>query len=151
MKLFILLFFISFNTLASGWIDIHLTTKHENKYYVIDKEAKEYNANNGGIGLTYDLNSTMSVKGGFYNNSYYINSNYVSIDLHTNYKHFNVGADIGMVTGYRGIIDDNYATPLLLPNLTAKNKYAKIQLGYIPAFLAPNDTAIYTLTASTRF
>jgi len=115
---------VSFNAVACDdtRVSISLASYHMTTTYKPDNIAS-YNQLNLGAAYECGITDNIYIEAGIYNNSLYKTSIHAGILLHTNYKGYEVGTNIGIITGYR-----NNAVPYARPYI----QYSNFRLGFIP-------------------
>lgn len=154
IKCLILLFCFSSNVFADTHLIITLTSKHSDKTYISTNNIEtEYNDDNFGLGIAYDINNNIQARVGFYDNSYYNISVYAGGSLHTNInKPFAIGIQAGLVHGYKGSYKNDNITKLMfmaLPFIQLRYENVALEVGYIPKQVS--EVSLATLSVTVEF
>jgi len=102
-------------------------------------ELEQYNETNPGLGLSYQFNNNLEVRGGGYKNSHNANSFYLGGAAYTSSRRLlSIGAAAGVVTGYDGLIlnpDFEYkkVQPFAMPTVYINTKRVRTEIGYLPS------------------
>ena len=105
------------NRVSISLASYHVTTDYK------PNNIEIYNQRNLGLAIEHKISDNIYIEVGFYNNSLYKISKHRGIILNKKYDSFEIGSNIGFVTGYyKNIIP--FARPYI--------QYNKIRLGYIP-------------------
>lgn len=164
--IFVLLCMLSTSVLAETgdfFLEINQTSWHSEKGYMSSEcsdynikgqcqhayqKNKEYNSDNHGLGLSYTMLPYLDIKAGFYDNSFYVRSNYVGVNVHHDF-HFKErvvivpGLAVGLVTGYKptqmSSVQIGSAMLMVLPNVDVGTKNLRVNFGLIPTKLVNHD------------
>lgn len=140
------------------WIDINLASKHTSaSQYTHNGKTEDYNERNYGFGMSYDIDGTFEVTGGFFRNSYDKHSDYLGVKAKHdfNFGHFTVtpGVTVGFVTGYENTeVDAPKFQPIAVPSVAFGYNDFRTTIGYIPLRLASDaSTDVVTFQLGYRF
>jgi len=142
------------------WLDFNGASWHTEKSYYWDGQTRNYNQANWGLGLGTGLSDWSELKGGWFKNSYYKTSLYLTFDMKPNwltYRNENWfvagGIAVGAVTGYHDTPEQTgTVAPWALPNVTFGNpKRWRFIVGYLPSTLfVHNGVNVVTLQFSLK-
>lgn len=142
------------------WLDFNGASWHTEKSFYWNGQTRNYNQANWGLGLGAGLNDWGELKGGWFENSYYKTSVYVTFDMKPAWltyrsDHWFVagGIAVGAVTGYQDTPEQTSAVaPWALPNVSFGNpKRWRFIIGYLPSTLfVKNGVNVVTLQFSIK-
>lgn len=141
------------------WLDVNLTSRHSRDTYWYQGREQRYNANNFGLGLSYDWTDWCDFKAGWFNNSYHKTSLYAVVhpqyDLWRSPHHLlALGAGVGAVTGYEHTVENLPAvSPIGILTLVISDvQHWRATVGYLPFRLVLGDAHadVLTLQASWK-
>ncbi len=133
------------------WLDMTITSWHERDYYVLDGQRYKFNDQNFGLGLAWEFQKNMELKGGFANNSYDDLSLYVGLnfkmDLLDHPDWFiQPGIFAGLATGYDEPPEDlGVITPMGMLTLTGGYKKIRATAGYVPTDLLDSNRTSFAV------
>ena len=147
------------------WGEYHVGSNHSQKYYYLKTPncyigrvdgkrhcfagertvRHEFNENNTGGGISYEVTNNFEVGAGFFKNSFGNTAVYGGVDFHTSRaRYVSVGVSLGPITGYKDTIMDTHW--MILPNVVFGNDRVRTKIGYIPG-----DVSVTTLTVGIGF
>ena len=127
------------------WGEYHVGSNHSQPGYFDRNGYREFNENNTGGGITYEIDNNVEVLGGFFKNSYNNTAVYGGFDFHTSRaRYVSVGVALGPITGYKDTPQNAYW--MVLPNVVFGNDKVRTKIGYIPG-----DVSVMTLTVGIGF
>ncbi len=123
----------------------YYTSRVTNKPVQVGSTYHEYNENNTGGGLSYEVTNHIEIGAGFFKNSYHNTSIYSGADLHTDRrKRISVGISVAAVTGYKDTPENTHV--MILPNVVVGNEHLRMKIGYVPGAVS-----LTTLTVGIGF
>lgn len=126
------------NGAIADYLDVNLASYHSSSWY-------DYNNNNLGLGYSKGLSQNLELITGFYENSFYTQTVYGGVDLHTSDRRgFRAGISLGIATGY---ISPFFA----LPNITYRVGNIRTKIGYIPEIGGDTQSNAVTLQVGYKF
>lgn len=127
------------------WGEYHVGSNHSEPGYRDRDGYHEFNENNTGGGLSYEVSNNFEVGAGFFKNSYNNRSVYGGIDFHTSRtRYLSVGVALGPITGYQNTPQATHW--MILPNIVFGTGRVRTKIGYIPG-----DVSVTTLTVGVGF
>lgn len=140
------------------WLDVNLASYHTAAHeYCDSNKCDSYNQFNYGLGLTYDIDGTMGVTGGFYQNSYNKTSIYGGMVFKHDFTYGKVAVSptllAGFVTGYADTeVKANFLKMMALPAVSVSYDHVRVLVGYLPMkTLGSAGTDVLTFQAGYRF
>ncbi len=160
----ILFMFVAFGSPEAGAaagdlrVDLNLASKHTSaSQYTYNGKTKDYNEQNYGLGLSYDIDGTFEATAGFFSNSYAKNSNYAGVKVKHDFWFGRLtvtpGVTFGLVTGYDDTeVDAAKYQPIAVPSVAFEYNNFSTTIGYIPLRLAKDaSTDVITFQIGYRF
>ena len=142
------------------WLDFNGASWHTAKSYSWEGQTRNYNQTNFGLGLGRGLNDWSELKGGWFENSYYKTSVYLTLDVKPTWIRYQnenwfvaPGVAFGAVTGYQDTPEQTGAVaPWALLNVSFGNpKHWRFVVGYLPSTLfVKNGVNVVTLQFSLK-
>lgn len=131
------------------FLDFNIASKHSQDHYYVEEPVYyqahpmydhlpdthmvkyQFNEDNAGLGIRYQVHENIDISLGFYDNSYHKTSVYVGAEAHTSRKRLiSIGIALATVSGYS---DTPTETPLLLlPVVQIGPPQIGARIGYIP-------------------
>ena len=137
----------------SLFLDIHGLSHHPVKEYIanthtvytsegdvlsIEETTHSFNQLNRGLGLTYTLTPTTTLSVGFYHNSYWKNTKYITYNKQFyKYKQLRVGVSGGIATGYI-----NISKLVLFPTISVGDGW-RVNVGVVPEYGDKTTSAVF--------
>ena len=119
---------------ADTYLDVNGISVHSLDYFTYEGRASKFNGSNVGLGITTDLYKYVDGKAGFYKNSYYHQSTYAALNVHTeSWYGIEPGITVGFVSGYNNTpMHSGIVQFYVIPNVAIRYKDLGVMVGYIP-------------------
>lgn len=148
---------ITYSAEGDLWLDINVASYHTSSEYCYEGKCKDYNQFNYGGGVSYDLDNTFELTGGYFRNSYYKNSFYagtkIKHDFPVNGLIITPGVIVGGITGYDDTeVNGKKIQPIGLPTLGISNNKFRAVIGYLPVkIIGAGSADVFTLQLGVKF